>query len=60
MSYKDPKKGLICGVSVLLLGLSPVFFAIKIGFYGGFRGKRIDDAEKLSEEDIPTDTEIYD
>ena len=42
------------------LGLSPVFFAIKIGFYGGFRGKRIDDAEKLSEEYIPTDTEIYD
>jgi len=42
------------------LGLSPVFFAIKIGFYGGFRGKRIDDVEKLSEEDIPMGTEIYD
>ena len=42
------------------LGLSPVFFAIKIGFYGGFRGKRIDDAEKLSEVDISMGSEIYD
>jgi hypothetical protein len=42
------------------LGLSPAFFTIQIALFGGFRRKRSEDAEKLSEVDISMGSEIYD
>ena len=59
MSYKDPEKGLICGLRVLLLGLSPAFFAIKISFYGGFRQIKYNNLNNHSEADNSTASELF-